>query len=85
MFPRLIGSQAHWIPGSLDPRLIGSPSSLVSPRKQFSLSQAHGQEMVKLTRGQAMVKLMSGQARAKLTGGQAGRKVAIVKQGLTDQ
>ena len=48
---------AHWIPGSLDPRLIGSPSSLVSPRKQFSLSQAHGQEMIKLTRGQAMVKL----------------------------
>ena len=74
MFPRLIGSLAHWIPGSL-----------VSPRKQFSLSQAHGQEMVKLTRGQEMVKLMSGQARAKLTGGQAGPKVAIVKRGLTDQ
>ena len=26
MFPRLIGSQAHWIPDSLDPRLIGSPA-----------------------------------------------------------
>ena len=85
MFPRLIGSPAHWIPGSWDPRLIGSSSSLVSQRKQFSLSQARGQKMVKLTRGQAMVKLMSGQARAKLTGGQAGPKVAIVKRGLTDQ
>ena len=73
MYPRLIGSQAHWI-----------PQLIVSPWKQFSLSQAHGQEMVKLTRGQAMVKLMSGQARAKLTGGQAGPKVAIVKQGLVN-
>ena len=61
MFHRLIGSQVHWIPGSL-----------VSPRKQLSLSEAHGYEMVKLTRGQTMVKLTSGQAMVKLIIGQVG-------------
>ena len=80
--------------GSLDPRLIGSPSSLISPRKQSSLSQAHGQEMVKLTRGQAMVKLMSGQARgqanqwssrAKSSNCEAGVNWPVVKCWSTDQ
>ena len=71
-------------PGSLDPRLIGSParlnwspSSLVPQRKQFSLSQAHEQGIVKQTNGQAMIKLTSGQAMIKLTSGQVGVRCSV--------